>query len=298
MVMSQEERTILYQKAQDYIESEREAQFRQEVIDAVDEGADSDLYERFYTSLSFAIAGIRGIIGGGTNRINPYIVRKVTQGFANYLVSQRADPVVVIAFDSRNFSDLFAQQAALTLCANGVKVFLYDSIRPVPMLSFAVRYLKATAGVEITASHNPAQYNGYKVYWSDGGQVTPPHDLAIAEQIGGVTPGSIRNISLAEAKQQGLLKALPLEVDEAYFAMVLKKVGGEIGAIKVAFTPLHGSSNMPVRTLLSRLGVACKVVEEQEEPDGDFPPSRCPIPKTPSHAPGYELAKREKSDLV
>ncbi len=299
MVMSQEERTILYQKAQDYIESEREAQFRQEVIDAVDEGADSDLYERFYTSLSFGTAGIRGIIGGGTNRINPYIVRKVTQGFANYLVSQRADPVVVIAFDSRNFSDLFAQQAALTLCANGVKVFLYDSIRPVPMLSFAVRYLKATAGVEITASHNPAQYNGYKVYWSDGGQVTPPHDLAIAEQIGGVTPGSIRNISLAEAKQQGLLKALPLEVDEAYFAMVLKKVGGEIGAIKVAFTPLHGSSNMPVRTLLSRLGVACKVVEEQEEPDGDFPTVSLPNPEDPQAMRlAIELAKREKSDLV
>ena len=214
-------------------------------------------------------------------------------------MSQRADPVVVIAFDSRNLSDLFAQQAALTLCANGVKVFLYDSIRPVPMLSFAVRYLKATAGVEITASHNPAQYNGYKVYWSDGGQVTPPHDLAIAEQIGGVTPGSIRNISLAEAKQQGLLKALPLEVDEAYFAMVLKKVGGEIGAIKVAFTPLHGSSNMPVRTLLSRLGVACKVVEEQEEPDGDFPTVSLPNPEDPQAMRlAIELAKREKSDLV
>ena len=214
-------------------------------------------------------------------------------------MSQRADPVVVIAFDSRNLSDLFAQQAALTLCANGVKVFLYDSIRPVPMLSFAVRYLKATAGVEITASHNPAQYNGYKVYWSDGGQVTPPHDLAIAEQIGGVTPGSIRNISLAEAKQQGLLKALPLEVDEAYFDMVLKKVGGEIGAIKVAFTPLHGSSNMPVRTLLSRLGVACKVVEEQEEPDGDFPTVSLPNPEDPQAMRlAIELAKREKSDLV
>lgn len=299
MVMSQQERAILYRKAQDYIDAEREAQFRQEVIDAVDEGADGDLYERFYTSLSFGTAGIRGIIGGGTNRINPYVVRKVTQGFANYLVSQHTNPVVVIAYDSRNFSNLFAQQAALTMCANGVKVYLYDSIRPVPMLSFAVRYLKATAGIEITASHNPAQYNGYKVYWSDGGQVTPPHDLAIAEQIGVITPGSIRNISKAEAKQQGLLKALPLEVDEAYYAMVLKAVGGEIGAIKVAFTPLHGASNMPVRTLLSRLGVPCSVVEEQEEADGDFPTVSMPNPEDPQAMRlAIDLAKKEGSDLV
>ncbi|NLA93435.1 MAG: phospho-sugar mutase [Spirochaetales bacterium] len=299
MVMSEQERAILYREAQDYIDSEREAQFRQEVIDAVEEGADGELYERFYTSLSFGTAGIRGIIGGGTNRINPYVIRKVTQGFADYLVNQHADPIVVIGYDSRNFSQLFAQQAALTMCANGVMVYLYDSIRPVPMLSFAVRYLKATAGIEITASHNPAQYNGYKVYCSDGGQVTPPHDLAIAERIGFVTPGSIRSISKSEAKQKELLKGVPLEVDEAYYTMVLDTVGGEMQDVKVAFTPLHGASNMPVRTLLARLGVPCDVVEEQEEPDGDFPTVSMPNPEDPQAMRlAIELAIREKADLV
>ncbi len=299
MVMSEQERAILYRKAQDYIDSEREAQFRQEVIDAVDEKADGELYERFYTSLSFGTAGIRGIIGGGTNRINPYVIRKVTQGFADYLINQHSDPSVVIGYDSRNFSPLFAQQAALTMCANGVKVFLYDSIRPVPMLSFAVRYLKATAGIEITASHNPAQYNGYKVYWSDGGQVTPPHDVAIAERIGFVTPGSIRGISKAEAKQQGLLREIPLEVDEAYYTMVLDTIGREVDDVKVAFTPLHGASNMPVRTLLARLGVPCDVVEEQEEPDGDFPTVSMPNPEDPQAMRlAIELAIKKKSDLV
>jgi len=297
--MSAQERSILYKKAQDYIRAEREAHFRQEVIDAVEENADEELYERFYTSLSFGTAGIRGIIGGGTNRINPYIVRKVTQGFADYLVSQHSDPMVVIAYDSRNYSDLFAQQAALTMCANGVKVYLYDSLRPVPMLSFALRYLKATAGIVITASHNPAKYNGYKVYWSDGGQVTPPHDLAIAERISVVTPGSIRGMSISEAKQQELLKTVPLEVDEEYYAMVLKATKGELSDVKVAFTPLHGAANLPVRTLLARLKVTCDVVSEQEESDGNFPTVSMPNPEDPQAMRlAIELAQRKGSDIV
>ena len=157
MQLTDAERESIYAKARAYVESELDSHFRKEVIDSLDEHADDDLFDRFYTSLSFGTAGMRGIIGGGTNRINPYMVRKVSQGMADYLMGMATSPLVVIAYDSRNYSALFAQQAALTLCANGVKVRLYSTLHPVPMLSFAVRDLKATAGIVVTASHNPAK---------------------------------------------------------------------------------------------------------------------------------------------
>ncbi len=170
---SEQEFKELEQKATSYIEYESDPHFREEVLTSLDEHAVEDLNDRFYTSLSFGTAGMRGVIGGGTNRINPFMIRKVTQGLASYLLTQEASPSVVIAYDSRNYSKEFAQKAAITLCANNIKVYLYDSLRPVPLLSFAVQKLQATSGIVITASHNPAKYNGYKVYYSDGGQVTP-----------------------------------------------------------------------------------------------------------------------------
>ncbi|MFA7641983.1 MAG: phospho-sugar mutase, partial [Sphaerochaetaceae bacterium] len=303
MSMTEQERVLIIQKANEYVKAETEAQFKKEIVDALDEQAFDELYDRFYTSLSFGTAGMRGVIGGGTNRINPFMIRKVTQGFADYLVSQVTDPSVVIAFDSRNFSELFARQAALTLCANKVKVHLYDALHPVPMLSFALRYLKATAGIVITASHNPSKYNGYKVYWSDGGQVTPPHDIGIADRVASVEPGAIRSMSQSEAKSQGLLYPVSQEVDEAYYAMVGASLHRPellaASKVTVAYTPLHGAGNIPVRTMLAKLGVHCEVVEQQEQPDGDFPTVSMPNPEDPQAMRlAIELGIKAKADIV
>ena len=250
-----------------------------------DEHADDDLYDRFYTALAFGTAGMRGVIGGGTNRMNPFMVRKVTQGLAEYLLTQEEKPSVTIAFDSRNYSQLFAQTAALTLCANNVKVYLYDTLQPVPVLSFAVQHLKTTAGIVITASHNPARYNGYKVYYSDGGQVTPPHDIGIAEKVNGLDINRIKEISEQEARNKGLLLQVPAEVDEAYDAMVLSSILRKDvirqQKVSVAYTPLHGAGNIPVRRMLERLSLQCHVVDEQVQPDGDFPTVSMPNPEDP-----------------
>ena len=303
MALNEQEKKQIIAKAQEYIELEQESLFRNEVTKSLDEEAFDDLYDRFYTSLTFGTAGMRGIIGGGSNRINPYMVRKVTQGFSNYLLKEFKNPTVVIAFDSRNYSELFARQAALNLCANGITVHLYYSIRPVPMLSFALRYLKANAGIVITASHNPAKYNGYKVYWSHGGQVTEPHDNLIVECVNKVEPTLIKNISYTEALEKGLLKPVVEEVDEAYYKLVLdslkqKELFADT-AIKVAYTPLHGSGNVPVRTLLERLEVECEVVEQQELPDGNFPTVSMPNPEDhQAMRLAIELAKKIKADLV
>ena len=303
MALNEQERALIYRKAEDYIKAETEAQFKKEVVDALDEHADDELHDRFYTALAFGTAGMRGVIGGGTNRINPFMVRKVTQGLADYLVGQVADSSVVIAYDSRNFSPLFAKEAALTLCANGVKVHLFSELHPVPMLSFALRHLKATAGIVITASHNPAKYNGYKVYWSDGGQVTPPHDVGIAERVASVDPGAIRTMSMNEAKNSGLLTSVPASVDDAYYAMVADSLSHTellvSSKVKVAYTPLHGAGNTPVRTMLAKLGVHCEVVQQQEQPDGDFPTVSMPNPEDPQAMRlAIELGVSTKADIV
>lgn len=303
MALNEQERALIYRKAEDYIKAETEAQFKKEVVDALDEHADDELHDRFYTALAFGTAGMRGVIGGGTNRINPFMVRKVTQGLADYLVGQVADSSVVIAYDSRKFSPLFAKEAALTLCANGVKVHLFSELHPVPMLSFALRHLKATAGIVITASHNPAKYNGYKVYWTDGGQVTPPHDVGIAERVASVDPGAIRTMSMNEAKNSGLLTSVPASVDDAYYAMVADSLSHTellvSSKVKVAYTPLHGAGNTPVRTMLAKLGVHCEVVQQQEQPDGDFPTVSMPNPEDPQAMRlAIELGVSTKADIV
>ena len=303
MILTDVQRMDVYEKARQYVVAEQDARFRKEVGDALEEHADEELFDRFYTSLAFGTAGMRGVIGGGTNRMNPFMVRKVTQGLAEYLSSADSAPSVVIAFDSRNYSSTFAEHAALTLCANGVSVLLYSTLHPVPMLSFAVRELQATAGVVITASHNPAKYNGYKVYWSDGGQVTPPHDVGISARVQVVDITAIKSMERGEAEAEGLLSEVPGWVDEAYYKMVLASLRRPAlvqgSPITIAYTPLHGSGNVPVRTLMERLSLHCEVVAEQESPDGNFPTVSMPNPEDPQAMRlAIELAKEKKADIV
>jgi len=300
---SEQEFKELQKKAISYIEYESDPHFRQEVLTSLDEHAVEDLNDRFYTSLSFGTAGMRGVIGGGTNRINPFMIRKVTQGLASYLLTQEASPSVVIAYDSRNYSKEFAQKAAITLCANNITVYLYDSLRPVPLLSFAVQKLHATSGIVITASHNPAKYNGYKVYYSDGGQVTPPHDIGIADMVSRVGIEDIKNISTQEAIEKGLLLKVPDSVDEAYdelaISSLLRKDSIKKQKVSVAFTPLHGSGDIPVRRILGKLGLEVYTVESQQEANGDFPTVTMPNPEDPEAMRlVLELAKKVKADIV
>lgn len=299
----EKELEMIQQKAKDYITYESDPHFRQEVLTSLDEHAHDDLHDRFYTSLSFGTAGMRGVIGGGTNRINPFMVRKVTQGLASYLLSQEKEPSVVIAYDSRNYSKQFAKEAAVTLCANNIVVYLYDSLRPVPLLSFAVQYLEATSGIVITASHNPAKYNGYKVYYNDGGQVTPPHDVGIATLVSKVDVENIKNISVEEAHEKNLLREVPPSVDEAYDELVINSLSRKESIkkqkVSVAYTPLHGSGDKPVRRILGKLGLEVHTVESQQEANGDFPTVSMPNPEDPEAMRlVIDLAKKVKADIV
>ncbi|MDC7251163.1 MAG: phospho-sugar mutase [Sphaerochaetaceae bacterium] len=293
----------ILKRANDYIACEKNDVFKNEVETALKNDNYEDLYDRFYTTLSFGTAGMRGVIGGGTNRMNTFMVKKVSQGLASYLVSSINSPSIVIAYDSRNYSSEFAKAAALVLAANKVKVYLYDSLRPVPMLSFALRELKASAGIVITASHNPSKYNGYKVYWSDGGQVTPPHDIEIAKKANSVVLEDINEIGEEVARESGYLNSVNSEVDEAYYNMVISSIRRKNlvknSKITVAYTPLHGSGNIPVRSMLDRLGINTVVVKEQELPDGNFPTVKLPNPESPQAMEKViELAKKEKADIV
>lgn len=293
----------LRSKAQAYLAAEQNDLFKAEVERELASEDWEALFDRFYTSLSFGTAGMRGIIGGGTNRMNSFMVSKVTQGLADYLNTASDNPSVAIAFDSRNYSDLFAKQAALVLAANGVSVFLYPTLHPVPMLSFAVRYLQTTAGIVITASHNPAPYNGYKVYWRDGGQVTPPHDFSIAERANSVKAKDIKIISEESARSKGLLVPVPDKVDEAYYHTALMTIRRpalvQDSAVTVVYTPLHGSGNVPVQTLMHKLGITVHVVKEQQEPDGNFPTVPLPNPEHPEAMRlAINLAREVKADIV
>ena len=303
MLLTDEMKKDVLAKAEVYLAGEKNEAFRNEVEEAIRTEDWESLYDRFYTALAFGTAGMRGVIGGGTNRINTFMVRKVTQGLAEYCLSVGADSTVVIAFDSRHYSPEFAKAAALVLAANKVKTYLYDTLHPVPMLSFAVRNMKATAGIVITASHNPAKYNGYKVYWSDGGQVTPPHDIEIARLANAVTADRIKDIDEDSARQSGYLCHVPESVDEAYYEMVISSLRRpelvKGSPITVAYTPLHGSGNVPVRHMLKKLGIRCCVVAEQEEPNGAFPTVKLPNPEShEAMSKVIELAKEVKADIV
>lgn len=264
--------------------------------------------ERFYKNLEFGTAGLRGIIGAGTNRLNIYTVRKATQGLANYIVKNGAeDRGVAIAYDSRHMSPEFAEEAALCLAANGIKAYVFDALRPTPELSFAVRELHCIAGINITASHNPPEYNGYKVYWEDGAQITPPHDKGIMAEVEAVTDyATVKTMGLSEAKEAGLYEIIGEAIDEAYMKALKEQVIHQdaIDAmnkeLKIVYSPLHGSGNIPVRRVLKELGFEnVYVVKEQELPDGDFPTVSYPNPESKeAFALGLELAKEVDADLI
>lgn len=269
---------------------------------------ENEIKERFYKNLEFGTAGLRGIIGAGTNRLNIYTVRKATQGLANYIVKSGAkDRGVAIAYDSRRMSPEFADDAALCLAANGIKAYVFDALRPTPELSFAVRELHCIAGINITASHNPPEYNGYKVYWEDGAQITPPHDHGIMAEVEAVTDyANVKTMELKEAKAAGLYEAIGKEIDDAYMEALKKQVIHQdaIDAmnkeLKIVYSPLHGTGNVPVRRVLKELGFEnIYVVKEQELPDGDFPTVSYPNPEAKeAFELGLKLAKEVDADLV
>lgn len=269
---------------------------------------DKEIKERFYKDLEFGTAGLRGIIGAGTNRMNIYTVRKTTQGLANYIKKQQGEGKgVAIAFDSRRMSPEFAEEAALCLAANGIKAYLFESLRPTPELSFAVRELGCIAGINITASHNPPEYNGYKVYWADGAQITPPHDSGIMTEVQAVSDyNDVKTIDKEEALRLGTCVIIGKEIDDKYIARLKEQVkhpeaiqamGKEL---KIVYTPLHGTGNIPARRVLKELGFEnVYVVPEQELPDGEFPTVSYPNPEADeAFVLGLKLAREVDADLV
>ncbi|MBQ4293732.1 MAG: phospho-sugar mutase [Lachnospiraceae bacterium] len=271
-------------------------------------GDEKEIEDRFYRDLEFGTAGLRGVIGAGTNRMNFYTVRKATQGLANYIKKQHMEEKgVAISYDSRHFSPEFADSAALCLAANGIKAYVFTSLRPTPELSFAVRYLKCAAGINITASHNPSEYNGYKVYWEDGAQITPPHDKGIMEEVRNVTDwANVLTMELDEAKEKGLYQAIAEDVDGPYMEEIKKLVlrqdciDSHGKDITIVYTPLHGTGNIPVRRVLKEIGFEkVFVVPEQELPDGDFPTVGYPNPETEkAFELGVALGKEKDADLI
>lgn len=271
-------------------------------------GQEDEITDRFYKQLSFGTGGLRGVIGAGTNRMNRYTVRKATQGLANYILAQDGQQKgVAIAHDSRHFSDVFALETALCLNANGIQTYLFDSLRPTPELSFALRTLGCIAGVVITASHNPAEYNGYKVYWEDGAQITPPRDTEIITEVNRVTDyAAIRTMDRANAEKQGLFHFIGDEMDTQYMEALKKlvlhpeSIRNMATHVKIVYTPLHGTGNLPVRRILAELGFSRVYVgKEQELPDGAFPTIPYPNPEDKrAFALALKLAEETDADLV
>lgn len=269
---------------------------------------ENEIKERFYMDLEFGTAGLRGIIGAGTNRMNSYVVRKTTQGLANYIAAVGGKSKgVAIAYDSRRMSPEFAQEAALCLAANGVKAYIFESLRPTPELSYAVRKLGCIAGINITASHNPPEYNGYKVYWEDGAQITPPHDTGIMDEVKKVTDyNNVKTMSREDALASGLYQVIGADIDDSYMEELksqvlhmdaIKKMAKNL---KIVYSPLHGSGNIPARRVLKELGFEnVYVVKEQEQPDGEFPTVSYPNPEADeAFELGLKLAREVGADLV
>lgn len=272
------------------------------------EGNEDEIFDRFYRELEFGTGGLRGVIGAGTNRMNFYTVGKATQGLANFINKQGAAAKgVAIAFDSRRMSPEFADTAACVLAANGIKAYIFDSLRPTPELSFALRTLGCTAGIVVTASHNPPEYNGYKVYWEDGAQITAPKDAQIIGEVNAIKDyAEIKKMTTEEAKAAGLYEVIGKEIDDKYMEALKKLVlhpeaiKEMASSLKIVYTPLHGTGNVPVRRVLKELGFEqVTVVPEQELPDGNFPTVSYPNPEDKkAFALALDLAKKVDADLV
>ena len=271
-------------------------------------GNDKEIEDRFYKDLEFGTAGLRGVIGAGTNRMNKYTVGKATQGLANFILKEGTkDKGVAIAYDSRHMSKEFSEETALCLNANGIKTYVFESLRPVPELSFTVRKLGCTAGVMITASHNPPEYNGYKVYWDDGAQIVPPKDKQIIDEVNAITDFStIKTMNKNEAVEKGLYVQIGKEVDDDFVntlkSLVLNPdvIKKEQDNVTIVYTPLHGAGNVPVQRVLKELGFThVYVVPEQEKPDGDFPTVSYPNPEDKkAFKLALELAEKVNADVV
>ena len=271
-------------------------------------GNENEIKERFYMDLEFGTAGLRGIIGAGINRMNIYVVRRATQGLANYIIKQGGqDKGVAIAYDSRRMSPEFAEEAALTLAANGIKAYKFESLRPTPELSFAVRELGCIAGINVTASHNPPEYNGYKVYWEDGAQFTPPHDKGVTEEVLAITDlSTVKTMDREAAIAAGKYEIIGAAIDDKYIAQVKAQVVNQAAIdrmqkdITIIYSPLHGTGNIPARRVMRELGFEnVYVVPEQELPDGEFPTVSYPNPEAEeAFTLGLKLAKEKDADLV
>lgn len=277
-------------------------------LQAID-GDDKEIKERFYKDLEFGTGGLRGIIGAGTNRMNKYTVGKATQGLANYILKNNPDGAkmgVAIAYDSRNMSPEFAERSALVLNANGIKAYVFDELRPTPELSYAVRALGCTAGIVVTASHNPPEYNGYKVYWADGAQVVYPKDKGIIGEVNAISDFSlIKTMDRKEAEEEGLFNVIGKEIDDGFIKAIkaqavrpeeIKKAEDMV----IVYTPLHGTGNKPVRRVLSEVGFKnVYVVPEQEKPDKNFSTVGYPNPEDPkAFTLAIELAKEKNAEIV
>jgi len=296
-------------RAKKYIAEEKDARFRKEVEDLVAKEDMKELEDRFYQTLEFGTGGLRGVMGGGTNRMNTLEINLATQGLANYVIKAFPEKAkagtlsAVVAYDSRNNSDVFAEATALILAANGIKAYLFTGLRPTPELSYAIKELGAQTGVVVTASHNPPQYNGYKAYWDNGAQVIEPHDVGIIKEVNAVT--EVKTISKDEALKSGKLVMIDKEVDEKYWDMCKAQlfrpelIKEKAGSVKIVYTPLHGTGAMHVEKVLGDLGLKVITVPEQREPNGDFPTVEKP---NPEEAPALKLAvalgEKEKADCV
>ena len=270
-------------------------------------GNNAEIRDRFYKDLEFGTGGLRGIVGAGTNRMNLYTVRRATQGLAKYIISKGVQSKgVAISYDSRHFSPEFAEAAALTLNANGIKSYLFDALRPTPELSYAVRELKCTAGIMVTASHNPPEYNGYKVYWDDGCQITPPVDKDIIDLVKSTAFSDIKTMDKEEAVKAGLFHMIGADIDDKYVAELKKLILSpevikkQAENLKIVYTPFHGTGNVPVQRMLKELGFKqVYIVKEQEEPDGDFTTLDYPNPEDEkAFTLALKLAKEKDADIV
>jgi len=303
------DKTEILSRAKAYIKAEKDERFRKEVEDLVAKEDMKELEDRFYRTLEFGTGGLRGIMGGGTNRMNTLEINLATQGLANYVI--KAFPAkakagtlsAVIAYDSRLNSDVFAEATACIFAANGIKAYLFSSLRPTPELSFTIRYLKADTGVVVTASHNPRMYNGYKAYWNDGGQVIEPHDAGIINEVNAVK--KVNTMTKADAIKAGKLVVIDKEIDEKFWTMCKSQlfrpdlIKAHAKDVKIVYTPLHGTGAMHVEKVLGDLGLKVITVPEQRKPDGNFPTVEKPNPEeAPALKLALELGEKEKADCV